>query len=363
MATAPLHWRRLPLLALGMASLLAALSGGLARLHWRFPLVTGSWITHHGPLMVGGFLGTVICLERAVAVGRRPAYLVPALAAAGGLALVAGLPREVAALPLTLAAAGLVTLYLTLLARQPTPFTTTMAVGAGAWLVGNGLWLAGWKLPALVPWWLAFLLLTIAGERLELSRFRPPGRLGERLFVLASALYLAGTALTLAAPEAGWRLLGAGEVALAAWLGRYDIARTTVRRPGLPRFVAVCLLSGYLWLAVAGLLALSVGAPPGGDLPYDLLLHPLLLGFVMAMIFGHAPIIFPAILGRPLPFHRRFYLHLALLHLSLVVRIAGDLTGYVPARAWGGLVNVAAILLFLLSTAAAIAAGEHGLQP
>ncbi len=359
MTTPPLHWRRLPLLALGMVSLLAALAGGLARLHWRFPVVTGSWITYHGALMVGGFLGTVIALERAVAVGRRPAYLVPLLAAAGGLALLVGLPKGVGATSLTLAAAGLAALYATLLVRQFTTHTATMALGAVCWLTGNLLWLAGWEIPTLAPWWLAFLLLTIVGERLELSRFRPPGRLGERLFLAATALYLAGTALTTVLPDGGWRLLGLGEVALAAWLVRYDIARATVRRPGLPRFVAVCLLSGFLWLGIGGLFALRVGAPPGGDLPYDLLLHPIFLGFVMAMIFGHAPIIFPAILGRPLPFHPRFYLHVALLHLSLVARIGGDLTGFLPARAWGGLLNVAAILLFLLSTAAAIVAGER----
>ena len=357
-AATPLHWRRLPLLALGMAALLAALAGGLARLHWRVPGVTGSWITYHGALMVGGFLGTVIGLERAVAVGRRPAYLVPALAAAGGLSLLAGFPRLPGAALLALAAAGLVILYATLLARQWTPHTATMALGAACWLVGNLLWLVGWEVPEVVPWWLAFLILTIAGERLELSRFRPPGRLGERLFVAATTLFLAGVALTAVRPDGGWRLLGVGEVALAAWLGRYDIARHTVRRPGLPRFVAICLLSGYVWLALGGGFAVAVGGPPGGDLPYDLLLHPVFLGFVMSMIFGHAPIIFPAILGRPLPFHRRFYLHLALLHASLVARIVGDLTGVVPLRGWGGLLNVVAILLFLLSTASAVVAGE-----
>jgi len=342
-----------------MATLLAALAGGLARLHWRFPLLTGSWITYHGPLMAGGFLGTVICLERAVAVGRRSAYLVALLAGGGGLALLVGLPREAGATAMALAAAGLVTLYATLWVRQPTPHTATMGAGAACWLAGNLLWLAGWEVAEVVAWWLAFLVLTIAGERLELSRFRPPGRLGERLFVVAAALFFAGTLLTAVAPEVGWHLLGAGEVALAAWLGRYDLARHTVRQHGLVRFVAICLLSGYAWLAAGGCFTLVVGAPAGGDLVYDLLLHPVFLGFVMAMIFGHAPIIFPAILGRPLPFSPRFYLHLALLHLSLVARIAGDLSGFLPARAWGGLVNGVAILLFLLSTGAAAVAGAR----
>ena len=52
------------------------------------------------------------------------------------------------------------------------------------------------------------------------------------------------------------RLVGAGFVALAAWLGAFDVARRTVRGAGLTRFIAVALLSGYAWLAVAGLLLL-----------------------------------------------------------------------------------------------------------
>jgi hypothetical protein len=65
------------------------------------------------------------------------------------------------------------------------------------------------------------------------------------------------------------------------------------------------------------------------------------------MIFGHAPIIFPAILGVPVTFYRAFYGHLIFLHLSLVLRITGDLTNLVAVRKWGGLLNEVAILLFL----------------
>jgi len=45
-----------------------------------------------------------------------------------------------------------------------------MTGGAVAWLGSNLLWLGGWPVHALVPWWIGFLVLTIAGERLELSR-------------------------------------------------------------------------------------------------------------------------------------------------------------------------------------------------
>ena len=40
------------------------------------------------------------------------------------------------------------------------------------------------------------------------------------------------------------------------------------------------------------------------------------------MVFGHAPIIFPAVLRVAVPYHATFYLPLALLHASLAVRLA-----------------------------------------
>jgi len=80
------------------------------------------------------------------------------------------------------------------------------------------------------------------------------------------------------------------------------------------------------------------------------MLHAFFLGFVFAMIFGHAPIIFPAVLRRPMPWRPAFYGHLLLLHLSLVLRVAGDLAAWPAGRRWGGLLNVAALLVFLVNT-------------
>jgi len=60
---------RLPLIALGVLVLLGAIGGGLARLGWPLPTTAGL-VAFHGPLMVAGFFGIVIGLERAVAVGR-----------------------------------------------------------------------------------------------------------------------------------------------------------------------------------------------------------------------------------------------------------------------------------------------------
>src|SRR5690606_24744463 len=94
--------------------------------------------------------------------------------------------------------------------------------------------------------------------------------------------------------------------------------------------------------------------------------HAFFVGFVFAMIFGHAPIIFPAVLRAPIRYHPVLYLPLALLHLALVARIAGDLVPHPAMRKWGGTGNVVAILLFAGSLILASVIGRprrQGLQP
>jgi branched-subunit amino acid permease len=76
-------------------------------------------------------------------------------------------------------------------------------------------------------------------------------------------------------------------------------------------------------------------------------LHTLFLGFVFGMIFGHAPVIFPAVLGRENNYGPHFYGHVGLLHASLALRVAADLAGLIVLRRWGGLLNGIALLLFL----------------
>jgi hypothetical protein len=81
---------------------------------------------------------------------------------------------------------------------------------------------------------------------------------------------------------------------------------------------------------------------------YDVALHTVFLGFVMSMIFGHAPVIVPAVLNVRLPFRRWFYLHVALLHAALLVRlVGGDAAGSRLAWQVGGAGTEVAILLFL----------------
>lgn len=336
-------WWRLPFLAAGFASLLAGLHAGLARLGWDLPVPAAELAAAHGALMVSGFFGTLISLERAVALGRPWAYLAPAAAGLGGLSLLAGAPWPATPLLFVTAAAALFAVSLQVIKRQATLFTLVLAGGAAAWFAGNALWLNGAALPDIVPWWALFFLLTIAGERLELTRLMPVRADAPLLFVGVLGLLVLGS---IGAAAGGARMLGIAWLVLAAWLAVYDIARRTVHGQGLPRFTAVCLLSGYAWLGIAGA-ALALGGMDPGRATYDAALHALFLGFVFAMVFGHAPIIFPAILRRAIPFDRMAYLPLFLLNLSLVLRLAGDATGSEPLRQWGGLGNALTVLVFL----------------
>ncbi|MHB8731142.1 MAG: hypothetical protein ACYDAB_05065 [bacterium] len=340
---------RLPLVLLAVLALLAGLWAGLIRIGWPLPPLEPALPSAHGPLMVSGFLGTLISLERAVALGRPAAYAVPLMSGLGGLALLLGIPAPAAPVLMTLGSAGLVAIFASAFGRHPAFFAGVMGFGALVWAIGNGLWLAGMPVYGAVSWFGGFVVLTIVGERLELSRLARPILMSRSAFVIAAVVYLAGLLLTLPAPRAGARLEGLGMLGLALWLLRFDIARHTVRQAGLTRFIAVGLLSGYVWLGVGGILWMLFGGSIAGPL-YDAMLHALFLGFVFAMIFAHAPIILPAVLGVAVPYHVDVYGPLALLNLSLIVRLCGDLSGHSDIRRWGGLLGVVAVLAFVAGT-------------
>jgi hypothetical protein len=325
---------RVPLLVLGFLALAFGVAGGLARLGAAVPAPAGA-IALHGALMVSGFLGTVIGLERAVALGRLWAYGAPLASGMGGVLLILGIVAPGFAL-LALASAILAAASAALLARQRSLEMATLAAGALAWLAGNLSLYAG--LPA-VPWWIAFFALTIGGERLELSRYlrRPPA---VRFYFLVLVILL------LVTPRAP-RTLGLALVLLAVWLLLYDLARVTVRQRGLTRYIAVCLLSGYAWLALGGVLLATAFA-------YDAALHAIFVGFVFSMVFGHAPVILSAVLRVALPFSRALYLPLVLLHASLAARVLGgflESPALTRAGAWG---NAAAIALFIVAAGALV---------
>ncbi len=351
-------------MALAAILLLAGLWAGLLRLGWQLPPLALRLPGNHGPLMISGFLGTLLSLERAVALSQHQQrgwifYLSPLLAGLGAVALLLDVPAELPRGLGVLGALGLTLTFVVIYRLQPSADHIVMGMGALAWLVGNGLWLGGRPIFQVTPWWAAFLVLTIAGERLELARVLLYRQSTNRAFVLIVALFLVGLLLSFVAFDAGVRLSGLALVALGLWLLRYDLARRTIRQQGLTRYIAACLLPGYGWLIISGLIWIIAGGGYAAGPLYDAMLHTVFVGFVFSMIFGHAPVIFPAVTGVPIPYSPIFYLHLALLHLSLLLRVAGDLSLNMAVRRWGGLLNEVAIVLFLLTTAAVAIRGRR----
>jgi hypothetical protein len=352
----PPRWR-LPFMAMGMVALAAGVAGGLARLGWPIAGVGPSTALSHGPLMICGFFGAVIGLERAVALGKIWAYLAPLCSGLGALSVLAGVPGIAGPLLLLLGGLGLLAVSLAVFSRQRALHTLTLVLGAASLATGTFAWLSGLPVARAVPLWMAFLVLTIAGERLELSRFLPPSPVATKVFAMLATALLAVAAAAVADQTTGPALFAAASLGLAAWLLRQDVARRTVRERDLTRFIAVCLLSGYAWLAIGALILLAGGTFEPGSPAYDAGLHAILLGFVFAMVFGHASIIFPAVLGVRLAYAAYFYVPLALLHLSVAVRVAGALLEAPATRSIGGLLNAAALALFLLVTITAAARG------
>ncbi len=167
-----LQKRYLPLVTFSILALLVALWAGLLRIGWSLPSFP-KLVMAHGPLMVCGFLGTLIPLERAVAIRQKWMFAAPILTALGWVTLLIS-PTIFGAASFTLGSLITLAILLYMFKQEPKIHMGIMTAGSFAWVVGNILWMTGMPIFKLVFWWMAFLVLTIAGERLELSRILRP---------------------------------------------------------------------------------------------------------------------------------------------------------------------------------------------
>ncbi|NYD66975.1 hypothetical protein [Agromyces atrinae] len=350
--------RRLVFLIPGALALILGLAAALSLLG--LPVLRFERLRDlHAPLLVFGFLTTLISLERAVALRRRLPFAAPVLTGLGALACLTPLPVVVGASAVTAGLGVLLVAYGLIWKRQPAVATAIQALGAAAAVCGAVLWAAGVPVPWVVPFLVVFLVLTIAGERVELARIAFAGPRPEALAFLSAVALAVAAVLALCWPDVGGRLLGAALVLTCAWLVRFDIATKTVRSVALARFTAVCLLAGYAWLAVAGVIWL-LGAPVLDGPAYDAAVHAVFLGFVMSMIMAHAPLILPAVLAIRLPYRPVMYVPVALLHTSLAVRLAGDALDEIVVVRVGGVGGIVAILgFFVIAAVSAVTAARR----
>lgn len=331
------------LVALSLAS---GMAGGLWRLGLAIPTTAESaWLgraaVDHAALMSSGFLGTVIGIERAVAVKLRWAFAAPVASGVAGVCLLFAVARVGAWLGVA-AALVFVAVNIVVVRRQRADHTVLLLIAANAWLIGDLLFSAGQDNSAILPWWFSFLVMTIAAERQEMTRLMRRRPMAQWSLHAVLAAMLLGAGLSAVSSVVGGVVYGASVTLLALWLGVFDVARRTVYSDGLSRYMALCLLGGYFWLALAGLAwaATALGLPAR-----DAALHALGLGFIVSMIMGHAPVILPAVARIKLRFSPLFYLPLLALHSSLALRLGFGAFEH-STRSLGAAFNAAAIILF-----------------
>ncbi|MBL7849838.1 MAG: hypothetical protein JNN04_02970 [Cyclobacteriaceae bacterium] len=333
------------LLVTAIVNLLVGMFSGLGRLGWVVPLPEA--YAHHGAIMVGGFLGTLIALEKVIPLKQPLFYLGPLLSAISVVVFLVG-DFHVAVAMQAIAGLLFVAVYGAYLRKQRNLPLWLAGAGALCWVVASALlW---WKqfYPMVFPWYIAFLLFTIVSERLELARFLPVTPKDRRYLLTFLGLYLLGLII----PFHGWGKYASGLalVGVSVWLLRFDVIRITLHKEGLVRFTAVALLCGYVTLMLEGFFLLFLG-----DMPYayDMLLHNFFLGFVFCMIFAHGPIILPGVLGLSVkPYSTVLYVPLLILLASLLVRLLADaMLLPVDYRAVSGWFSMGGILLYFLSLA------------
>lgn len=335
---------RLPFIFLAMVCLFLGLWTGLSRIGWNLHTLNVS--LHHGAIMVGGFLGTLISLEKIIPLKNRFLFAIPVLSAASVILFLLNLP--VAAFgSLVLASTGLSAVFLRYLARERNIIYVLMFAGSLCWLTGNVVLIAEKFYPLAFPWWLAFTLCIITSERLELMKFLPVKRGTKALLVVFLACYVAGVLLSFHGP--GSVVSGLALMATALWLLRNDLIGISIRKEALPRFVATALLAGYISMLLTGVFFIALEQDA---FSYDAIVHTYFLGFTFSMIFAHGPIILPGVLGvSAKPYHPVLYLWLILLHLSWMARIAGDILLDPSLRRVSAIVTALSILCYFATLA------------
>lgn len=338
----PLPKARIALLIIAALSMLVSVCGAIVRSN-----LQGSWLAlpsplpdMHGALMVFGFLGGAIGLERAVAwragSSAHPVwgFAVPLFAVFGTMSV--GLTTAIGRAPLgraslipgtlwTIALLILCAVYVGVWTRQQSHAVIIQFLGAAVGAAGAALWACGLDADILSTWWLMFLVLTIIGERLELAHAAFVGPLVRPALITATVATVLCLPVSLVWPLVGYPLLALCFAALLVLMFAYDTARKTWRAGGVTGFMGISMLSAYAWGLVACCIWLFV--PYGGlgadGLWWDLAVHALALGFIMAMVVAHVCVIVPSIIRRAMPFHPVLWTPLCVFQLGLLLRALG----------------------------------------
>jgi hypothetical protein len=334
---------RIPFVLAAVINLIAGIWAGLIRIGWDLPVTPVA--VHHGAIMVGGFLTTLIALEKAIPLKKNLALVVPVLSA---LSLMMVLPGYYSyGLYFLLAGSvGLLLIQSYYLYLHPRDYSfMLMVAGAASLIVGNAMLIHKQFYPAAFPWWMGFILFTITAERLELSRFLPVSKKDKYLLIGLLALFVIG--LIIPFHGTGKYFSGVALMGIALWMLQHDVIRIGIRKTGLTRFSSIALLIANGWLICNGVLLILLG---DSLYSYDILIHVFFIGYTFAMIFAHGPIILPGVLGFTIkPYHPILYGWLFLVQGSLLLRLVSDSLMHSELRKISGIITAVGILFYFVS--------------
>jgi hypothetical protein len=168
--------------------------------------------------------------------------------------------------------------------------------------------------------------------------------------LLLAALSVAFAGLIIPFHLYGSYVFAARLILTAAWLFKFDMAVKSVKRAGEHRYSAILLLTGYVWLIITAIFLFTGNV---NSFWYDATLHSFFIGFVISMIFSHAPIILHAVSKLPAkPYRPGLYGLFIAMQTSLIARVAADVL-VLPAllRKWSGMINGITLLLFFITIA------------
>lgn len=323
-------------------SLIVGIYTGWLRTGLQFGYIPG--LGEHGAIMVGSFLTTVVIVERIITFKKRIILILPLI---NVLSLVFFLLDQyrIAYVLLVIGAGGLTILMFYFTFKFKELHNYLLSIGAMCLLIGNLFLLFLGKYPPASIWWIAFFLFTIVAERLELTRYLPVSKLQKVLLSIFLLIFIVGMLMKF--HLYGKYLSSLSLILTAVWLLKFDIATKNIRKEGMFRYLGILLMTSYIWLIVTAAIFL---VESNSMLVYEAGLHSFFLGFVFSMIFAHAPIILPGIIGTNIKvFRPLLYLWFYILQVSLLVRLIGDLLGSYETRQITSIFNGIAILGFFVS--------------
>ncbi|MEQ8628658.1 hypothetical protein [Ekhidna sp.] len=295
----------------------------------RFGVIYFPLSFHHGVLMLNGFAGGVITVERLLSNPKDRWFHIGLILLTAGLVLYL-LGFEFGLL-LVSVNVGILFLKETLqLVEKQSQNGVYQLVGLLSWFIGNLKFYQNGFYPAAVPFWIVFILMLIVGTPLIKN-----GKKDVISLILALTLFFS---FWLGFHSYGQTIYGIGLVLLSIRLGYLELKNRSKHLLGV--------VIAYTWLMMTGI---SLLFSDHILYSYDLVLHAFFLGFFFSMIFINAPDALLKKLGlEELKTFPNFWL--VFLSIGLIARlIIGDLFQIQLARSIGGTLNLLTIILYAAS--------------